>query len=60
MPKETIICDICNGMKFILSNNEMGIRDLQRCDECNFFSDDSEAKAYVRTYIDNKKESNNA
>jgi hypothetical protein len=49
----TTSCDTCNGLYFVLSNNEAGYRDLQRCDECDFFASDDAAKAYVKTYMEN-------
>jgi uncharacterized Zn finger protein len=48
-----ITCDTCGGMKFVLSNNEKGYRDLQRCDDCGGFESDLDAKKYVLTYIEN-------
>ena len=48
---QTTHCNFCNDMRFFLSNNEEGFRDLQKCDECNVFESDSDAKAYVKTYI---------
>tara|TARA_B100000749_G_C18394665_1_gene451869 strand:- start:462 stop:710 length:249 start_codon:yes stop_codon:yes gene_type:complete len=38
---------------FVLSNNEAGNKDLQRCDACDVFADDEEAKQYVLDYITN-------
>ncbi len=42
---------MCHDMKFILSNDESGNPDLQRCDECDYFTSDDQAKAYVLEFI---------
>lgn len=44
----------CSCLKgFVLSNNEDGDKDLQRCDACDVFADDEEAKQYVLAFIKN-------
>jgi len=44
-------CSFCVGHGFILSNDELGNDDLQKCDECNDFKSDDDAKKYVLKYI---------
>jgi hypothetical protein len=44
-------CEICNDNFFILSNDEFGKNDLQKCDECNYFKSDDDAKNYVLKFI---------
>ena len=46
-------CNLSNDNYFILSNNEKGKPDLQKCDECNQFRCDDDAKLYVFKYIVN-------
>jgi len=50
-------CEECKDMGFILSNNETGNPDLQRCDYCKQFKNDADAKHFVLTYI-NQETSN--
>ena len=40
-------CHACDDNHFLLSNDENGNDDLQKCDECNYFKSDDEAKQYV-------------
>ena len=49
-------CNLCNNDYFILSTNEYGQPDLQKCDECNHFKSDDEAKIYVFKYIFNNED----
>ena len=44
-------CEACNDNHFLLSNDEDGNPDLQRCDECKHFENDDEAKKYVLKFI---------
>jgi|TARA_S200002703_G_scaffold19864_1_gene16120 hypothetical protein len=44
-------CEECNDNHFLLSNDENGNDDLQKCDECNYFKSDDEAKQYVLKFI---------
>lgn len=37
-------CKICNDNYFILSNDEQGKDEIQKCDNCNYFKSDEEAK----------------
>ena len=48
---EVEYCETCNDNYFILSNDEEGNDDLQRCDECNYFESDDDAKNYVLKFI---------
>ena len=48
---EVEYCETCNDNYFILSNDEKGNDDLQRCDECNYFESDDDAKNYVLKFI---------
>ena len=40
-------CEICNDKYFIHSNDEDGNDEIQRCDDCGYFSSDEEAQNYV-------------
>ena len=51
-------CEICNGMKFILSNDKNNKPDLQKCDDCNYFKTDQEAKDYVLKFILKEEQQN--
>ena len=49
-------CHACDDNHFLLSNDENGNDDLQKCDECNYFKSDDEAKQYVLKFINIQKE----
>ena len=37
-------CKICNDNYFILSNDEQGNDEIQKCDDCNYFKSDKQAQ----------------
>ena len=45
------ICEGCQGNGWVLSNNEEGYKDLQKCDACRVFEWDKDAKASALKYI---------
>ena len=47
-------CENCNNQGYVLSNNEKEEKDLQKCDTCQTFVSDCEAKLFVLDYIKNK------
>jgi len=47
-------CEVCRDYGFVLSNDEDGKNDLQRCDTCNEFESDEEAKQFVLKFINAK------
>ena len=51
-------CENCNNQGFVLSNNEKEEKDLQKCDTCQTFVSDTEAKLFVLDYIKNKGRNN--
>ncbi|MGI9572424.1 MAG: hypothetical protein ACR2L5_03760 [Candidatus Actinomarinaceae bacterium] len=51
-----LYCNACDDNHFLLSNNRRNEFDLQKCDECNYFKSDKEAKEFVLKYINNEKE----
>lgn len=48
-------CEQCHNNHFLISNDENGNDDLQKCDECNHFKSDDEARAFVLKIIIEKK-----
>ena len=44
-------CELCRDYGFILSNDQDDKNDLQRCDTCNEFKSDEEAKQFVLKFI---------
>ena len=44
-------CELCKDYGFILSNDADDKDDLQKCDDCNKFKSDEEAKKFVLKYI---------
>ena len=44
-------CELCKAYGFILSNDADDKDDLQKCDDCNKFKSDEEAKKFVLKYI---------
>ena len=50
-------CEMCHDAKFLLSNDDRGNPDLQKCDDCcanerdGYFTSDDQAKAYVLEFI---------
>ena len=40
-------CEDCDNQGYVVSNNEKGERDLQKCDTCQTFVSDIEAKLFV-------------
>ena len=44
-------CEGCQGNGWVLSNNEEGYKDLQKCDDCRVFEWDEDAKASALKYI---------
>ena len=51
-------CECCNDNHFLISNDQYGNDDLQKCDECNHFKSDDEARAFVLKIIIEKKGKN--
>jgi hypothetical protein len=49
MRQELDDCDVCYGQGYVHSNDEEGNDEIQRCDECEKFESDQDAKGY---YID--------
>lgn len=48
---DIVDCETCKDLFFILSNDVNNRPDLQKCDECNFFKSDDDAKKYVLKFI---------
>ena len=44
-------CELCKDYGFVLSNDAEGKDDLQKCDWCNEFKSDEEAKKFVLKHI---------
>ena len=44
-------CESCQGNGWVLSNNEAGYKDLQKCDACRVFQWDEDAKKSALEYI---------
>ena len=44
-------CEACLGNGWVLSNNEAGYKDLQKCDECRIFEWDEDAKESALAYV---------
>ncbi len=38
---------VCQGKGFVLSTNEQGYAEIQKCDDCQIFEDDSEVQTYI-------------
>ena len=52
-------CEVCRDYGFILSNDQDDKNDLQRCDTCNEFESDEQAKQFVLKFINKgERESN--
>ena len=49
--KKALRCELCKDYGFILSNDADDKDDLQKCDDCNKFKSDEEAKDYVLKFI---------
>ena len=43
-------CDVCEGENFIVSNDEDGNEQIQKCDECNIFETDEEAQQHYKDF----------
>ena len=43
-------CEDCDGKGYIYSNDEAGNDVIQRCDECEMFGNDEEARNFVLRY----------
>ena len=43
-------CEICEGEYFIVSNDEDGNEQIQKCDECNIFETDEEAQQHYKDF----------
>lgn len=43
-------CDTCEGEHFIVSNDEDGNEQVQKCDECNIFETDEEAQKHYEDF----------
>ena len=43
-------CDVCDGDHFIVSNDEDGNEEVQKCDECNIFETDEDAKKHFNEF----------
>ena len=44
-------CSFCAGLGFILSNDEKGKQELQKCDTCHEYKSDKEAQEYVLQFL---------
>jgi len=45
--EECATCETCDGLGLLLSNNKDNIDEIQRCDECQMFTSDSDAQTIV-------------
>lgn len=43
-------CDTCEGEHFIVSNDEEGNEQVQKCDECNIFKTDEDAQHHYNEF----------
>lgn len=43
-------CDVCDGEHFIVSNDEEGNEEIQKCDECNIFETDADAQKHYKEF----------
>jgi len=43
-------CDTCEGEHFIVSNDEDGNEQIQKCDECNIFETDEDAQHHYNEF----------
>lgn len=43
-------CDVCDGEHFIVSNDEEGNEEVQKCDECNIFETDADAQKHYKEF----------
>ena len=43
-------CEICEGEYFIVSNDEDGNEQVQKCDECNIFETDEDAQQHYKDF----------
>jgi len=41
-------CDVCYGQGYVHSNDEKGNDEIQKCDECEEFESDQDAREYYR------------
>jgi hypothetical protein len=46
-----IVCESCNGIGIVHSNNEQNHAEIQKCDDCNIFKSDAEAQTYVKQLL---------
>ena len=44
-------CNTCNDKYFIISNDENWNDEIQKCDECNYFKTDEQAKNYMESEV---------
>jgi phage FluMu protein Com len=54
-----IVCESCNGIGIVHSNNEQNHAEIQKCDDCNIFKSDAEAQTYVKQLLLNFLEATN-
>lgn len=43
-------CDVCDGEYFIVSNDEDGNEQVQKCDDCNIFETDADAQHHYNEF----------
>lgn len=43
-------CEVCDGEHFIVSNDEDGNEQVQKCDECNIFETDEDAQKHFNEF----------
>ena len=53
--EECATCQTCDGLGLLLSNNKENIDEIQRCDECQIFTSDSDAQKIVFNWYQQKQ-----
>ena len=53
--EECATCQTCDGLGILLSNNKDNIDEIQRCDECQIFTSDSNAQKIVFNWYQKKQ-----
>ena len=53
--EECATCQTCDGLGLLLSNNKENIDEIQRCDECQIFTSDSDAQTIVFNWYKKKQ-----
>lgn len=48
---EEMKCNTCNDKYFIISNDKNWNDEIQKCDECNYFKTDEQAKNYMESEV---------